>query len=179
MHGLSGSGKTWIAKRLAPQLGAVHLRSDVERKRLAGLPESAHSDSELEQGLYSREASTRVYQHLAQCAADTLAGGYTTIIDATFHRREDRAHFHDFAVQLGIAACVVHCQAPPEVVRERVDARRRRGDDASDADLSVLHWQEMHREPVQAEELFVLFEAVTDRSDVVENLTRQIGALTV
>jgi aminoglycoside phosphotransferase family enzyme/predicted kinase len=179
MHGLSGSGKTWLAKRLAPLLGAVHLRSDVERKRLAGLPESAHSDSDLEQGLYSREASMRVYQHLAQCAGDTLAGGYTTIIDATFHRREDRTRFHDLSVQLGIAACLVHCEAPSEVLRARVDARRRRGDDPSDADLSVLQWQEMHCEPIQAEESFVLFEAVTDRSDVVNTLTRQIGALRV
>jgi predicted kinase len=77
MNGLSGSGKTWIAKRLAPVLSAVHLRSDIERKRLAGLPELAHSDSDLQQGLYSREASMRVYQHLAHCARDTLAGGYT------------------------------------------------------------------------------------------------------
>lgn len=121
----------------------------------------------------------RVYQHLAQCAGDTLAGGYTTIIDATFHRREDRARIHDLSVQLGIAACLVHCEAPSEVLRARVDARRRRGDDPSDADLSVLHWQEMHCQRIQAEESFVLFEAVTDRSDVVNTLTRQIGALRV
>jgi uncharacterized protein len=179
MHGLSGSGKTWIAKRLAPLLEAVHIRSDVERKRLAGLQESAHSDSDLEQGLYSREASARLYQHLEQCAGDTLAGGYTTIIDATFQRREDRARFHGLAVKLGIAVCIVHCKAPPEVLRARVDARRQRGDDPSEADLSVLHWQEMHCEPVQAEESFLLFEAVTDRNDVVNTLARQIGVLAV
>jgi aminoglycoside phosphotransferase family enzyme/predicted kinase len=179
MHGLSGSGKTWIAERLAPQLGAVHLRSDVERKRLAGLSELAHSDSDLEQGMYARDQSALVYQHLAHCAADTLAGGYTTIIDATFHRREDRAHFHDLSVRLGIAACVVHCEAPPEVLRARVDARGQRGDDSSEAGLSVLHWQEKHSEPVQAEELFVLLEAMTDRTDAVDTLTRQIAALTV
>ncbi len=55
MHGLSGSDKTWIAERLASLLDAVHLRSGVERKRLAGLSELAHSDSELEQGMYSCE----------------------------------------------------------------------------------------------------------------------------
>jgi aminoglycoside phosphotransferase family enzyme/predicted kinase len=178
MNGLSGSGKTWIAKRLAPALGAVHLRSDVERKRIGGLQELARSGSGLEQGLYSREASARVYQHLARCAADTLAGGYTTIIDATFHRREDRALFYDLSVELGVAACVVHCEASPEVLRSRVQARHQRGDDASDADLSVVHWQEAHCEPLQTDESFVLFESMTDRSDAVETLTRQIGALT-
>jgi aminoglycoside phosphotransferase family enzyme len=45
MSGLSGSGKTWVAQRLAPALHAVHLRSDIERKRLAGLPALARSGS--------------------------------------------------------------------------------------------------------------------------------------
>ena len=179
MYGLSGSGKTWIAKRLAPLLGAVHLRSDVERKRLEGLPEMAHVHSGLARGLYSRETSERVYQHLAHCATDTLAGGYTTIIDATFHRREDRVLFHKLSVELGVAACTVHCKAPPEVLRARVEARHRHGDDPSDADLSVLQWQQFHCEPIQTDEPFILFEAATDRSDVVDTLTRQIGALTV
>jgi len=178
MNGLSGSGKTWIAKRLAPALGAVHLRSDVERKRLGGLPELARSGSGLEQGLYSLEASGRVYQHLARCAADTLAGGFTTIVDAAFHRRQDRTLFHDLSVELGVAACVVHCEASPEVLRTRVQARHQRGDDASDADLAVLHWQEINSEPIQPDESFVVFEAMANRSDVLETLTRQIGALT-
>ena len=80
---------------------------------------------------------------------------------------------------LGVAACIVHCKAPPEVLRARVEARHQRGDDPSDADLSVLQWQEIHCEPIQTDEPFILFEAVTDRSDVVDTLTRQIGVLTV
>jgi aminoglycoside phosphotransferase family enzyme/predicted kinase len=178
MYGLSGSGKSWIAERLAPVLGAVHLRSDVERKRLAGIAQSAHSESGLEQGLYSHEATTRVYQHLARCAGDTLAGGYTTIVDATFQRREDRAQFHDLAAQLGVAACIVKCEAPPEALRARINARRQRGDDPSEADLSVLQWQEAHCEPIQPDESLTVFEVLTTRSDVVDTLTRQIGALT-
>jgi predicted kinase len=179
MYGLSGSGKSWIAERLAPVLGAVHLRSDVERKRLAGIAQAAHSESGLEQGLYSREATTRVYQHLVRCAGDTLAGGYTTIVDATFQRREDRAQFHDLAVELGVAACIVKCEAPPEALRARINARRQRGGDPSDADLSVLRWQEVHCEPIQPDESLTVFEALTTRSDVVDTLTRQIGALAV
>jgi predicted kinase len=65
------------------------------------------------------------------------------------------------------------------MLRARVEARHQRGDDPSDADLSVLHWQETHCEPIQTDESFVLFKAVTNRSDVIDNLTRQIGALTV
>jgi len=179
MSGLSGSGKTWIAKRLAPLLGAVHLRSDIERKRLVGLRESARSGSDLGQGLYSREASMHVYQHLARCAGDTLAGGYTTIVDATLSRREDRSRFRDLSVELGATACVVHCQAPPEMLRARISERLERGNDPSEADLSVLQWQEMHWDPIQAEESFVVFEAMSTRGDIVDTLTRQITALSV
>jgi len=179
MYGLSGSGKSWVAERLAPVLGAVRLSSDIERTRLAGIAPSAHSESGLGQGLYSKEATVRVYQHLARCAGHTLAGGYTTIVDATFHRRDDRAQFHDLSVQLGVTVCVVQCEAPPEVLRVRINARRQRGDDPSEADLSVLHWQEVHREPIQSDESLVVFEALTNRSDVIDTLTHQIGALGV
>jgi len=179
MHGLSGSGKSWLAERLAPGFGAVHLRSDVERKRLAGLAQSAHSASGLGQGLYTRDVTTRVYQHLARCAGDTLAGGYTTIVDASFHRREDRAQFYDLAAELGVAACIVRCEAPPETLGARIDTRLRGGGDPSEADLSVLDWQAAHFEPIQSGEPLAVFKALTTRSDVVDTLTRQIGAITV
>jgi predicted kinase len=82
-------------------------------------------------------------------------------------------------VELGVTTCVVHCEAPSEVLRARVQARCQRGEDPSDADLSVLQWQESHCEAIQKDESFILFEAMTSRSDVIETLTRQIGALSV
>lgn len=174
MSGLSGSGKTWLARRLAPLMEAVHLRSDVERKRLAGLPELAKSGSAPEQGLYSREASDRLYQHLADCAMSTLAGGYTTIVDATFQRREDRTRFQDLAAQLVVPAYIVHCHAPQDVLQRRIAERRQRNDDASEADLSVLNWQETHHEPIEADEKFVVIEAGTAEADVVDKVIRRI-----
>lgn len=179
MYGLSGSGKSWVAERLAPVLGAVHLRSDIERKRLSGMAESARSESGLGRGLYSHEVTVRVYHHLAQCARHTLAGGYTTIVDATFHRRADRAQFLDLSVQLGVPMCLVQCEAPPETLRARINARRQRGDDPSEADIPVLQWQEAHCEPIRADESLVVFEAPTSRSDVIDTLIHQIGALGV
>jgi hypothetical protein len=61
VSGLSGSGKTWLADRIAPALGAIHIRSDVERKRLAGLAEGSRSGAPVGEGLYSRDFSKRVY----------------------------------------------------------------------------------------------------------------------
>ena len=178
MAGLSGSGKTWLAKHLAPILRAVHLRSDVQRKRLAGLSELARSGSEIEQGLYSWEASVGVYRHLLHCARHVLEGGYTAIVDATFQRREDRARFHELSLQLGIPLCVVRCHAPREVLELRIRGRYQGRKDASEADLCVLHWQEAHFEPIEADEQIPMVEAMTADVDVIAESTRQIGVLT-
>ena len=177
MSGLSGSGKTWIAQRLTPRLLGIHLRSDIERRRLAGLSAVERSDSRVEQRLYSREMTAGVYRTLAQCTHDTLAGGYPTIVDATFARRADRANFHELAARLGLRACIVHCQAPREVLQARIVERRQRNDDPSEANLSVLGWQEMHFEPIQAQEAFTVFEATTTEPDAVDRLAESIKAL--
>jgi uncharacterized protein len=157
MCGLSGSGKSWLAERLAPALAAVHLRSDIERKRLAGLSATQRSTSSVGTGLYSDDATVRVYDRLAKCAADTLQGGYPTIVDATFGRAENRLHFRDLATPLGVRTCVVYCHAPRPILKQRLLERQQRQNDASDADLAVLNWQEERFEtPVSSEGLVIL-----------------------
>ena len=141
VSGLSGSGKTWLAKRLAPRLEAIHLRSDVERKRLAGVADMAHSDSAVGAGLYVPQASAEVYAHLEICAGHALAGGRSVIVDATFGRREDRARFAALAKSYRVRASLIFCSAPVEVLRHRIVERAARGSDASEANLAVLDWQ--------------------------------------
>lgn len=177
MTGLSGSGKTWLARRLTPLLGAIHLRSDTERKRLATLPEIAHTASAIQQGLYAPEAKARVYEYLADCAEQVLGGGYPAIIDATFARREDRARFRNLAERLGVRLRVIYCRAAPEVLRARVAERQARGSDASEADLDVLRWQEAHAEPVMADEGLVALEVNTTDSEPAPSINDLVKAL--
>jgi predicted kinase len=177
VSGLSGSGKTWLANRLAPQLGAIHLRSDVERKRLAGLAESARTSSPVRQGLYSPAASARVYEHLAHCAGQVASGGYPALVDATFNRREDRARFRALAVSLGLPVRFLHCRAAPEVLRRRLALRHALGSDPSEADLEVLRWQEHHAEPVTPDEGFVTLEVDTTADDPAPPLDKLFATL--
>ena len=170
MSGMSGSGKTWLAEKLAPLLEAVHLRSDVERKREAGLAERERSGSSLGQGVYSRAASARVYERLAQYADDALAGGYTVIVDATFHRHDDRVRFRDWAAQRGVDLRLIHCHALRNVLEARIAERDRSGADASEADLSVLQWQEKHFEPIEADEGLAVIDVDTTRSGAVSEI---------
>jgi hypothetical protein len=177
MAGLSGSGKTWLADRLAPLLEAIHLRSDVERKRLAGLAETVRSRSAIEQELYEPKARTRVYEHLAQCAEHMLCGGYPVIIDATFDRREYRALFRDLAARLGVGLRLIYCRAPPDVLRRRVAERFAHGTDASEADLAVLRWQEAHAEPVLADEGLSSLDVDTTHAESSPSMSDLVRAL--
>jgi len=170
--GLSGSGKTWMAKQLAPRLLAVHLRSDVERNRL--LRGSAPAYAGVEQGRYARTASARVYRHLLRCARRVLSAGYPAIVDATFARRADREHMRTLATRLGVPVCVIYCHAPPAVLRARVAERSAHYQDASEADAPVLEWQQTHFEPLQAQEQLTVLMADTAEPGALSHLLARI-----
>jgi predicted kinase len=176
MSGLSGSGKTWLATRLATEIGAIHLRSDVERKRLAGVPEHASTRSSVGGGAYEPDMNARTYRRLADCAGDVLAGGLGAIVDATFQRREDRAHFIELAVKAGVPLALVRCTAPDAVLESRIRERTRAGADASEADIAVLNWQRAHYEPIDPAEGLAVIEADTTHESVLANVKRELSA---
>lgn len=72
---------------------------------------------------------------------------------------------------------MVHCHAPRYVLQARIVERRQRKDDASEADLSVLAWQETHFEPISAQEALMVLEATTAEPDAVDRLVERVGAL--
>ncbi|MFZ0409244.1 MAG: AAA family ATPase [Cyanobium sp.] len=152
-HGISGSGKSHRALHLARRLGWIHLRSDVERKRLFGLwglplREVRHGD------LYAADVSEQLFgDHLPRCAETVLEAGLSLIVDATFLQRRHRRHFADLARRCGARFVILDCRCPPELARRRLRARRSLGLDPSDADLTVLERQLGQREPLADNEL--------------------------
>ena len=147
MHGLSGSGKTQASGRLLERLGAVRVRSDVERKRLAGLSPEARAGAAPGAGLYDRARSRETYARLEQVAHAALLAGFAVIVDAASLRHAQRARFAALAHAHGAQFLLVACVAPREVLRERIEARARQERDASDADLAVIEWQARACEP--------------------------------
>ena len=141
MHGVSGSGKSTIAQSLLESLGAVRLRSDVERKRLHGLDPAAQTASAVGGGIYTAEAGERTYRRLAHLAQAALSAGYPVVIDAAFLDRPRRDALREVARACNAAFRVVSCFAPPEVLRERVGRRSRVLADASEAGPKVLERQ--------------------------------------
>ncbi|WP_019015333.1 AAA family ATPase [Elioraea tepidiphila] len=141
--GLQGTGKTTLARALAPALGAAPgaliLRTDEIRKRLAGLA----PEERLPQDAYTRAATEAVYAALEEAAATALAGGHAAIADAVFLDPAERARIAAIATAAGVAFRGLWLDAPLAVLEARLMARQ---GDASDADVAVLR-QAAARDP--------------------------------
>lgn len=153
MQGLSGSGKTAISQVLLEAIGAIRIRSDVERKRLFGLSASDRSHSAPGAGLYTPEADARTQERLVEAAGQVLAARHVAIVDATNHKRESRERLARLARERDVPFAIVACEAPDAVLRERVGRRNTEGLDASEADLAVLDRQIAQAEPLYGEGL--------------------------
>lgn len=136
--GLSGSGKSAVASGIAPRIGAapgaVILRTDVERKRLAGVEPEAKLPPEC----YTREASRAVYESLYARARAALASGHSVVVDAVFADPAERHAMRDIARIAGVEFKGLWLDCPAQVRLARVAGRT---DDASDAGVAVAAGQ--------------------------------------
>lgn len=136
--GLSGSGKTTLALKLAPEIGrtpgAVVVRTDVERKRQAGIA----LEERMPAGSYSPEASARTYATCLARAERVLRAGHSVVLDAVFARPEERAAAEALARKVGVPFRGIWLDVPKDVAQQRVTDRK---GDASDATAIVVERQ--------------------------------------
>ena len=159
-HGVSGSGKSTVALQLLAAVGAIRLRSDVERKRLLGMAALERSTDPAQ--TYGPDATAQTFDRLAQCARTALEAGYPVIVDAAFLRHAERESFRALAAELSVPFTILDCTAHEARMRERVAARAASGGDPSEADLQVLERQLRFREPLSAEERVFVIAVCTD-----------------
>ncbi len=131
--GLMGTGKTTLARALAPSLGpapgALVLRSDEIRKRRRGVA----PEQRLPADAYHAAGSAAVFAELHRAVAEVAAAGHAAIADATWL---DPAHRRAVAAAAGaVRFHGVWLEAPLPVLEARLAARQA---DASDATVSVL-----------------------------------------
>lgn len=133
--GLQGTGKTTLARALAPALGAspgaIVLRSDETRKRLAGVA----PEERLPASSYTREASAAVYAALEEAAAAALTHAHAAIVDGVFLAPEERDAIEQVARRAAVPFAGLWLEAPLPVLEARLAGRR---GDASDADTAVV-----------------------------------------
>ncbi len=149
MGGLSGSGKSRLAREVAaylgPAPGARVARTDCTRKRIAGVPLGAR----LGPGGYTADMNTRTFEAVYDEAATALCAGHSVIADAVFAAPGQRDAIAKVAEEAGVAFRGFWLDARPDVMMERVSSRQRNVSDATaaivrmqlDYDLGAIEWQ--------------------------------------
>ncbi len=131
MSGLSGSGKSTVAQKLAKQIGAIQIRSDAVRKHLAGI--AIHEKGTQE--IYSSEMSEKTYNRLLELGVILAKTGFPVILDAKYDLVSLRQQVKQQAELNGLPWEIVYCTAPMEVLGDRLSNRT---NDISDATADLL-----------------------------------------
>lgn len=136
--GVSGTGKSTLARRMAPFIGAVPgavvLRSDVIRKQLWGIPPAERLPEEA----YSADFSVKVFQTIAERAEIILRTGHSIVADAVYGLPEERDALAKVAQRVNAKFSGFWLDAPKDILEKRIAART---NDASDATIDVLRKQ--------------------------------------
>jgi predicted kinase len=163
-HGVSAVGKSHVAMRLVEALGAIRLRSDVERKRL-------FADKE---DLYANEVSVATYERLHELADIVLHAGFPVVIDATYLKRSQREAAAKVAEATGTPFSILDCSAPQAVIEGWLKQRQAINEDPSDATIAVIQAQQANREPLTAEEVLSSKHVETNVSSDLDGLVAHI-----
>ena len=152
--GISGSGKSTLAAAVVGVTGGIRLRSDVERKRLAGMTAVARpADAAGTAAVYSEEMSRRTYRRLADLARTILQAGWSVVVDAACLQRWQRTLLAESAVAAGADLAWLELDLPAAVAVSRVRSRMEMGHDPSDATEQVVAGQLADRDPITAAEI--------------------------
>lgn len=152
-HGLPGCGKSTFAQIVLERMGAIRIRSDVERKRLFGLAALADSRSQTGVDIYGKYATHRTYAHLLELARNLLMAGFPVIVDAAFLHHAERTQFQALAEELDAPFIIASLHAEEPLLAERLAKRLSRADDASEADIAVMQALQANQELPEDEEL--------------------------
>jgi predicted kinase len=125
VSGLPGTGKTYFCNRLAERLPSVVLESDVLRKTLFSPP------------VYSAKESSQLFRAIHRLIERLLVKGIPLILDATNLSERNREYLYSIADRLDVKLVLVRVEAPPEIVRQRLEARREKSENNSDADWAI------------------------------------------
>jgi len=170
-RGLSASGKTTETQPLLELLGAIRIRSDVERKRLFNVNPNEESHAGIDGGIYSAEATEQTYARLVEVAGLIIDADYTVIIDAANLKQTQRQLFQRLASQKQVSYIILEFIATPDTLRKRILERKH---DASDANLEVLEHQLEHWLPLPENEHPFAISIDTEQPYDVLELTKKI-----
>lgn len=149
MHGLAGSGKSTIAKKIVIECGAIQISSDIIRKKLFSIPLFENSNSTPYGGIYTPESTEKTYNKLLSLAKISIKAGFTVIVDATFLLHSQRLMFYNLAELLKVPFYILHCRTNDLKIIQRINKRNvRNNNKISEANLTILEHQKELVEPL-------------------------------
>jgi aminoglycoside phosphotransferase family enzyme/predicted kinase len=163
MSGVSGSGKSFVAKKIARQSNAIHIRSDAVRKHLAGVSLSEKGGEDL----YTPEMTQKTYGKLLELGVLLASAGYSVILDAKYDRQSLRKPVIAAAQKHHLPLQILHCTAPESILRDRLNSRT---GDISDATANLLTSQLANAESFTEEE-----KVFVKTLDTTQDLTAQLN----
>ncbi|MEX0829478.1 MAG: AAA family ATPase [Nitrospirales bacterium] len=179
MHGVSGTGKTTVSTEILKAMGAIRIRSDVERKRLFGSGQESKDTVPFKAGLYHPDMTVRTYDQMRDFARTLLQAGFSVVVDATFLQQQQRELFSQLGKEQVCDWFIVDVFASESVLKERIERRYRKGRDASDATVEVMKRQQETEESLTQEELRNVIPAdSTDPQSItaaIKEIKRKIG----
>ncbi|SFK52605.1 hypothetical protein SAMN05216302_100873 [Nitrosomonas aestuarii] len=170
-RGLSASGKSTLSQSLLEFIGAIRIRSDVERKRLLGIDSVSPSQNLVNKGIYSSKTTVKTYARLKSLAEHILRADYPVIIDAAFLKYTQRQCFQKLAHSKQMPFIILELTASADTLRQRIQARSH---DVSDADISILEHQLVTTEPLHDDELPYRILIDTEKTVNLEKLKSMI-----
>jgi uncharacterized protein len=136
--GVVGAGKSTVARAVAARLGAIVVRTDAERKRLAGLTPTERRAADFGEGLYTPEISRRTYAECLRVARELLTAGWSVVVDGTFSAVAERREARAEAARIGVSYAAIWCDAPDAILADRLRQRAADPREVSDAGPELL-----------------------------------------
>lgn len=123
MSGLTGTGKSTIASKLAVDYRATVINTDVVRKQIAGVDTYERHLDDPNTGMYSPEQVQKTYEQVMAYAKDVLDQQKNIVLDATFQKREHRQMAKELAEKYAASFIPVFCTCPEKIAKEWLDNR--------------------------------------------------------
>ncbi len=150
--GVSASGKSTLAKKLATDKRLIHIRSDRERKRYAKINVYEDCSAPVLEGLYQPAQTDKTYHALLTLCDTIINANYPVIVDATFREQNYRKQFALLAKDKQVPFSILYCTAPEKQLRLWLNQRQQKQNELSEATQDVLTMQlEKFQSPLETE----------------------------
>ncbi|MGM5482408.1 MAG: AAA family ATPase, partial [Nanobdellota archaeon] len=174
--GITATGKSRWLKTIADVLNAGVLRTDKVRKEIMNIDDSEERSKSFFEKHYTEEKRQKVYNEIFRRVKKVLKAGGKIAIDASFIKKENRDYVKKLAKEYGAEFIIIETHASEDVIKSRLEQRRHREDNISDADFENAYKYQLNNFQKPSSEEGVLIRLDTEKDDF-SNLKKMRGEL--